>query len=79
MIHVWLAEAASDTSDSGIGGAILLIGAILYFVPTIIGLIRRVRNIGSIVVINIFLGWTLVGWVVALAMSMRTVDRAPKP
>ena len=44
-----------------------------YFVPTIVAVIRKVPNIGSIVVINLFLGWTLVGWVVALAMAARTV------
>jgi hypothetical protein len=44
----------------------------LYFLPTIIALARKVRNQGSVVVINLFLGWTLIGWVVALAMAFRT-------
>jgi hypothetical protein len=29
--------------------------------------------VGSVVVINIFLGWTFIGWVVALAMAARSV------
>lgn len=41
----------------------------LYFLPTIIGSSRDVRWAG-IFVINLFLGWTLLGWVVALAWAV---------
>ena len=34
---------------------------------------------GSIAVINLFLGWTLVGWVVALAMSFKDVPARDAP
>ncbi|WP_234313892.1 superinfection immunity protein [Streptomyces sp. NBRC 109706] len=52
----------------------------LYFVPTIIAFARGVRNAGSVLVVNLFLGWTLVGWVVALAMAARSTDRgSPYP
>ncbi len=46
-----------------------------YFLPTIIAASRKVPNGGSVLVINLFLGWTLIGWVVALAMAARTVPR----
>ena len=42
---------------------------ILYFAPTITAIRREHANRTSIVVVNIFLGWTLIGWVVALAWS----------
>ena len=48
----------------------MLVG--LYFLPTIVSLDRKVVNKWSVVVINVFLGWTLIGWVVALAMALRT-------
>ena len=48
----------------------MLVG--LYFLPTIIAVDRHVVNKWSVVVINVFLGWTLIGWVVALAMALRT-------
>lgn len=51
-------------------GLLLLLG--LYFTPTIVAIVRRVDHQGSVAVINIFLGWTLVGWVVSLAMACRT-------
>ncbi|HEY2056091.1 MAG TPA: superinfection immunity protein [Solirubrobacterales bacterium] len=54
-------------------GAILVIVVIgFYFLPTIVGAVRSVPNLGSVVVINFFLGWTFVGWVVALAMAFRS-------
>ena len=49
------------------------LGLGLYFLPTIISRYRWVPNHSSILVINLLLGWTLVGWVVALAMAVRDV------
>ncbi len=56
-------------AGGGVGG-ILILG--LYLLPTIIGASRKVVNIGSVAAINLLLGWTLIGWVVALAMALRT-------
>jgi Superinfection immunity protein len=60
-------------ADSVTTGAIIIF--VLYFLPTVIGLVRGVRNIGSVIVINVLLGWTVIGWIVALAMAVRSVDR----
>jgi Superinfection immunity protein len=59
-------------ASGGAAGIGILILIALYFLPTIVAASRKVVNLGSIVVINVFLGWTLVGWVVALAMAVRT-------
>lgn len=56
--------------------AILGIAAAIYLAPTIVAYNRQVPSIGSVAVINIFLGWTLIGWVVALAMAARSVPEA---
>jgi hypothetical protein len=50
----------------------LLIVLVLYFLPSIVAVARKVTNQGSVIVINLFLGWTFVGWVIALAMVCRT-------
>jgi hypothetical protein len=42
----------------------------LYFVPTIIAFCRHMKNAGSILCLNLFLGWTSIGWVVALCWSV---------
>jgi hypothetical protein len=64
------------TFSSGAAGGGVLIGVLflagLYFLPTIIAASRKVPNVGSVVVINVFLGWTFIGWVVALAMAARS-------
>lgn len=78
MIYELLADDANTTGGGGgvaVGVIMLIVGAVFYFLPTIIAATRKVRNVGSVVIVNLFLGWTLVGWVVALAMAVRTVDR----
>jgi hypothetical protein len=62
----------SASSGAGAAGFGLILLLALYFTPTIVAVGRKVVNTGSVVVINLFLGWTLVGWVVALAMAVRT-------
>jgi hypothetical protein len=52
---------------------VILLGGAIYLLPLTIGLVRGVPDIGSVAVINILLGWTLVGWVLSLALAMRTV------
>jgi hypothetical protein len=57
---------------------LVLLVVALYLLPTIVGVVRRHHNLGSIVIVNVFLGWTFLGWVVALALSMSaTVGTAP--
>jgi hypothetical protein len=51
------------------GTAFLVGAAVLYFLPAVIA--RNKPNSSSVFVINLFLGWTLIGWVVALAMAVR--------
>ena len=48
----------------------------LYLLPALIAWIRRAPDIGTVAVINIFLGWTFLGWVAALAMALRTAHPA---
>jgi hypothetical protein len=46
----------------------IIIG-LLYFLPTLIASHRKHHQQASIFVINLFLGWTFLGWVIALAMA----------
>lgn len=49
----------------------LVLALAIYFLPAIVALYRKVANKWSVVVINALLGWTLIGWAVALAMAVR--------
>lgn len=75
MTEVWLAESSSSVGISG--STIVLV--IMYFVPTLVAFSRHVRNAGSVAVINVFLGWTVIGWIIALAMAVRTADQSSSP
>jgi hypothetical protein len=47
-------------------------GFVLYFLPSIIGLARNKRDITAIILLNFFLGWTAIGWVIALVWAVKT-------
>jgi Superinfection immunity protein len=51
--------------------------AALYLLPLLIGAARRAPDLGAVAVINIALGWTLAGWIIALALALRSP--APPP
>ena len=61
--------------DTFVSSSIWVIG--LYFLPSIIAIVKKTKNYGSVIVVNLFLGWTIIGWIVALAMSVRT-DRSSR-
>ena len=42
----------------------------IYFVPTIVAYSNNHRNVLAIFVLNLFLGYTLVGWVFALIWAV---------
>lgn len=49
-----------------VGGAL---GLAIYFAPTVVAVCREHENGVGIALVNLFLGWSLVGWVVALVWS----------
>jgi uncharacterized membrane protein len=54
---------------------IILIALVIYFLPSMAGYNKR--NVGAIFALNLLLGWTLIGWVVAFVWAM-TEDDEPK-
>lgn len=48
-------------------------GLVVYFIPTVIAYKKERDNKNSILALNIFLGWTLVGWVVSLVWALKEV------
>jgi hypothetical protein len=43
----------------------------LYWLPSIVGYFRHVPDLFTVVVTNALLGWTVVGWLISLAMVLR--------
>jgi len=41
----------------------------LYFLPAVVAFSRDVPDKGTVAVLNTFLGWTFMGWVVSMARA----------
>jgi hypothetical protein len=52
--------------------AILLLGVAIfvYLFPTCVAAHRKHNNESAILALNLFLGWTLLGWVIALVWAL---------
>jgi hypothetical protein len=55
--------------NSIIGIILFILSLALYFLPTIVAVVRKKRNALAIFLLNLFLGITFIGWVVALVWS----------
>jgi Superinfection immunity protein len=52
----------------------VVIGLGLYIAPTIVALTRKHPNAGPVAIINILLGWTLIGYAIALAWAFMAIE-----
>ena len=50
----------------------LYVSLALYFILLIIAQVRRHKNIGAIAILNVVLGWTFLGWLVALLWALNS-------
>lgn len=74
LIVLYMMET-SDQSKSNppgsttAGGAVVLGFFAIYFLPTVAGVIRRSKQLATIIIINLLLGWTIIGWIVAMCFA----------
>ena len=54
---------------------VIILIAVLHFLPTIIALARGHHNGFAIFLTNLLLGWTVIGWVVAFIWSCTAIER----
>jgi len=47
-------------------------GTLMYFLPSIIALARSKRDLLAIFLLNLFLGWSVIGWIVALVWAAKS-------
>jgi TonB family protein len=66
---------ADERRDTVSAIFLLLIIFFVYFLPTIVAAARHHHNATPIFLLNLFLGWTFVGWVAALVWSATAVTR----
>jgi Superinfection immunity protein len=78
-IMLFLAASDSDAAPGVIGLililAALMFSAVIYFVPTFIAAVRGHSNTLAIVVLNLFTGWTFIGWIVSSVWALTTQQK----
>jgi hypothetical protein len=67
--------APKSNNNENATGAFVMLGFLLsaYFFPTIIAGFRKHHNAAAIFVLNLFLGWTFLGWIGALIWAATAV------
>ena len=51
--------------------ALVFLASVLSIVPSVIAVLRGCKQAGSIACVNIFSGWTCVGWIIALVWALK--------
>jgi hypothetical protein len=77
LVLIALVAVAIDVALHLQGGSALILGGLaVYFLPSMVGFSQHKRNAGAILILNLLLGWTLIGWIVALVWAC-THDASP--
>lgn len=42
-----------------------------YFAPSLVALFGKRKNVNAITLVNLFFGWTVIGWIVALIWAVK--------
>ncbi len=78
-------EAFPHANEAG-GGVVLLLlvlgvclAAFVYFLPSFVAGLRGHQNAPAIFVLNLLLGWSFIGWAVALVWAFTEVRRQGAP
>jgi hypothetical protein len=77
-MHPLAAGSGSNAALTVLGIILIVVGIVAYWIPTIVGVARRkdIPNFAGVIIINALLGWTVIGWIVALVMAVKS---KPKP
>jgi Superinfection immunity protein len=51
------------------GNGVVIVLLIAYFFPALVAAMRRHNNQNAIAILNLLLGWTFLGWVIALVWA----------
>jgi hypothetical protein len=74
-------DEKTETTDSSASVVVTLfclaIFLFFYFIPTIIALVREHHQSLAIFILNFMLGWSGLGWVLALIWACTAVNRQP--
>lgn len=52
-----------------------VIPLLMYFAPTVVAMVRGHHNAFAIFLTNLLLGWSVIGWIIALIWSFTSTGR----
>jgi hypothetical protein len=81
ITQIVVPSATPESSSSAANSMLLLIflvgfAILIYFMPSFVA--AGHHNHGAIIVLNLFLGWTFLGWVIALVWACTKSEQRPK-
>jgi thiosulfate reductase cytochrome b subunit len=65
-----------STSSSAGAVAMFLVFAVLYLLPSLVAAMRGVRRAAGLSILNLLLGWTVLGWIGALIWAVQAETNA---
>jgi predicted RNA-binding Zn-ribbon protein involved in translation (DUF1610 family) len=64
---------------TGIGQVIIgILFLVVYFLPSIVAYVDKKKSLGGIVLLNLFLGWTILGWIGAIIWAVSSKRQEPE-
>lgn len=79
LLVIVLLSASRALEISGGHLTVTVVALALYFVPTLIALHRQHRQKLAIFALNLLLGWTFLGWAVAIVWSLTSERDLTRP
>lgn len=80
LMSLGVAHAASPSDDT-LSIQLMILGLcltpVIYFLPSVLAATRDHPAANGVFAVNLFLGWTVVGWVVALTWVLMAANRRP--
>ena len=70
-LDVAFLNVLAGTGKTILGIISIVTGVIVYFIPTLVAAARQHASISAIFILNLFLGWSFIGWVVALVWAFK--------
>lgn len=82
LTQIWAAASSLADQLTLRGASSFFFGlgvACVYMIPSIIASLRKHHNAFAIFLTNLLLGWTVIGWVVALIWAFTALRDRPRP
>jgi T4 superinfection immunity protein len=73
LLFAWIAtlrQLGAPPAAYAVSALVGVLALIVYLTPAIVASKRHLRNSTTVWLLDVFLGWTVIGWIIALAMAV---------